>query len=104
MALFTAYSFAPRYIQNFPAEPQFILMHNMGIGALNKTDLHKGVTLKTIDRGYVESGAFISNLFKIYFGGGYLGVGIGAFYRYGPYSNDPETPNLLYKFSILYSF
>ncbi len=104
IALFSAYSFAPRYIQNFPSEPQFILMHNMGIGALNNTDLHKGVTLKTIDKGYIESGAFISNLFKIYFGGGYLGVGIGAFYRYGPYSNNPETPNLLYKFSILYSF
>lgn len=103
-AIFSAYSFAPRYIEGFPSEPQFILMHNMGIGSLTKSSLHKGVALKTIDKGYVESGAFISNMFKIYFGGGYLGVGLGVFYRYGPYSNNPATPNVLFKFSILYRF
>lgn len=103
-AIFSAYSFAPRYIVGFPSEPQFILMHNMGIGSLTKSNLHKGVALKTIDKGYVETGAFVSNMFKIYFGGGYLGVGLGIFYRYGPYSNNPATPNVLYKFSILYRF
>jgi len=102
VALFTNYAFSPRYFKNLPSEPQLIIMHNMGIGALSQSNAHKFVTLKSIEKGYTESGAFLNNIFKIHLGGGHLGIGLGLFFRYGSYSNNPRTPNTLTKFSISY--
>ena len=54
-----------------------------------------------MDKGYYESGLLINNILGIF---GLLNIGVGAFYRYGPYSFENVADNFAYKFTLQFPF
>jgi len=71
----------------------------MGWGSLSNKELHSGLKFSDMPKGFVESGLFLNDLFVIPLAGVQLGIGAGAFVRYGPYSLDSYLDNLAIKFS-----
>ncbi|MBL4667972.1 MAG: carboxypeptidase-like regulatory domain-containing protein [Flavobacteriales bacterium] len=77
-------------------EPEFVITSSIGFGALSYEGAHSGVDFKTMEKGYYESGLVINNIIRWY----YFSFGVGAFYRYGPYSFDKSSDNLAVKLSL----
>ena len=62
------------------------------------------VNAQALDKGYYESGLVIHNILRMNtFNIGYFGVGVGAFYRYGPYQYPIERANWAFKLAMMYS-
>ena len=82
--------------------PEFALSQNIGFGWLDHQERYKENTInpKEMKLGYYESGLLINNLvnLKIYT------IGIGAFYRWGPYSLNNTADNFAYKLSVIFPF
>jgi hypothetical protein len=57
-------------------KPSLVLVTRMGWGTMNHPEQHIGIHFKTLDKGYLESGIELNQIFK--------GFGISGFYRYGP--------------------
>lgn len=81
-------------------QPQLILIHNMGWGRLSNPESHRSVDLKTLEKGFFESGFLINDIYK----SGLTGLGIGTYYRYGPNSLPKWNNNLAVKLSLSLSF
>ncbi len=76
-------------------QPEFSLVHNLAIGSLQQSDLHQGIDFNTLEKGYYEAGVVLDNLIGInYLNIGTLGIGVGAFYRYGPYTRPTWQDNV----------
>jgi hypothetical protein len=85
--------------------PELTLVHNTGIGSLGGADLHQGVPFQTLEKGFFESGLIITNLVRFnYLNLAYLGLGAGAFYRYGDYALPESRDNLVTKLMVNFSF
>nr|WP_315221333.1 DUF5686 family protein [uncultured Flavobacterium sp.] len=56
--------------------PSLVLVTRMAWGNMKQPEQHVGMTYKTLDRGYFESGIELNKIYK--------GLGLGGFYRYGP--------------------
>lgn len=57
-------------------KPSLVLVSRMAWGNLQKPEQHAGLNYKTLNEGYFESGIELNQIFK--------GLGLTAFYRYGP--------------------
>ncbi len=78
--------------------PELALVQNMGIGSLSHPEDHQGIAIKTMEKGYLESGLMINNIFRFkYLKLFYYGFGAGAFYRYGNYALPRTTDNFAFK-------
>ncbi|OFX20187.1 MAG: hypothetical protein A2041_09300 [Bacteroidetes bacterium GWA2_31_9b] len=76
--------------------PKFILASNFGIGEIDFNPKHQSLeTIQSMNKGYYESGILINNILKQQF----IGIGFGAFYRYGSYSYLKTADNFAYKFT-----
>jgi len=53
-----------------------VLVTRMAWGEMEKPEQHIGLTYKTLNEGYFESGLELNQIFK--------GLGLAGFYRYGP--------------------
>ncbi|HKC67828.1 MAG TPA: DUF5686 family protein [Bacteroidia bacterium] len=73
--------------------PEFELMHNMGIGSLSNPENIYNITIKSLDKGFFESGIRLLHIIKI----NYTTLGVGAFYRYGAYQDPKAINNLVVK-------
>jgi hypothetical protein len=62
--------------------PDIEFVMNAIVGTLNNPELHKNIEFKTLEKGYYETGIEINKMWN--------SIGIGAYYRFGPYSL-PET-------------
>lgn len=103
--LFLSHDFGSLLFKQPKFQPQFVLFTNLGYGTLANADQHKNIELKTMEKGFYESGVLVNNLVKLnYYNIAYLGIGGGAFLRYGPYSTPYTEDNLTYKFSLTVSF
>ena len=82
--------------------PEFALSQNIGFGWLDHPEKYDYISIdpKEMNLGYYESGLLINNLvnLKVYT------IGIGAFYRWGPYSFDNVGDNFAYKVSMIFPF
>ncbi|MCX6248157.1 MAG: DUF5686 family protein, partial [Bacteroidetes bacterium] len=85
--------------------PEFALSQNIGFGWLDHPEYYKYIKpgqepYKTMDLGFYESGLLINNLvnLKIYT------IGIGAFYRWGPYSMNYGWDNAAAKVTMIFPF
>ena len=82
--------------------PEFALSQNIGFGWLDNPEKYAKIIIdpKVMNLGYYESGLLINNLInlKVYT------IGIGAFYRWGPYSFDNVGDNFAYKISMIFPF
>lgn len=82
-------------------QPEPVLHHNFAWGNLRNPAAHQGVEVRTLQRGYWESGFMINNLLKFkYMGALKIGLGGGIFLRYGHYRNADFSQNVAYKFSF----
>lgn len=78
--------------------PELSVVHNMGIGSLDKADHHAGIAFSTMEKGFYESGLVLSNLFRLsYVDLVYFGFGVGGFYRYGSYALPNASDNAVFK-------
>ena len=85
--------------------PEFALSQNIGFGWLDHPERYRYINLsqepyKTMDLGYYESGLLINKLIdlKLYT------IGIGAFYRWGPYSMNNTWDNFAWKVTVIFPF
>ncbi|MEI6455842.1 MAG: DUF5686 family protein [bacterium] len=79
--------------------PEFAIAQNFGIGWLSNKEKYSYIYgTREMNLGYYESGLLINNIINIKL----LNIGIGAFYRWGPYSFDNVGDNFAYKVSIFF--
>ena len=103
-AIFVQHDFGKLLYQGKNFKPGFILSSAYGIGSLNNKTKHAGLAIKSMEKGYAESGLIINDLFVLKSTLYNMGFGIGAFYRYGPYKNVLEKDNLALKLNFSISF
>lgn len=85
--------------ENF--RPQLILVHNMMVGRLDSEQTERfELSPIAASQGYFESGFQIDRLLV----SGFSGLGVGFFYRYGPYSMDTFRNNLAVKLTSVINF
>lgn len=81
--------------------PQLVLVHSMMVGDMSEEKSSRyDLPLAKAVQGYYESGLQIDRLVVSNFSG----LGIGAFYRYGPYSLDGFKNNLAIKLTSVLNF
>ncbi len=79
-------------------QPEFLLSTNLAFGDLKYKENHKNLNYKTLNRGYFESGFLINNLLNLRI----YSLGVGAFYRWGPYTFPMFKDNIALKVSITF--
>lgn len=103
-ALFLAHDFGKLLYQGKHFKPGLTITTAYGIGSLSNTWQHTGIRFKTMEKGYVESGLLVSDLFVVKTQFYNMGLGLGAYYRYGAYKNIVEKDNLALKLNLTISF
>lgn len=99
-ALFFSHSFGKLLFRKGKFEPEFVVATNIAFGQLSDPLPHKGITFNTLDHGFYESGLMLNNLLNL----PGLHLGLGVYYRYGPYGFDQEWKNIGYKFGMVFGF
>jgi hypothetical protein len=100
VALFYTHDFGRLFLRKEHFQPQVLYVNRVCFGSLGNPDQHFNMPFKTLEKGYYETGFLLNNLIRR----GYLGVGAGIFYRYGPYAFVDESKNAAVKFSISINF
>ncbi len=95
-ALFFSHNIGKFLKPNKTFNPQLELVHNMGIGKYTNQGNNYFIALKTMEKGYFESGIRLLNILKSSTGG----FGLGVFYRYGPYQYSKPEDNLAIKLCV----
>lgn len=98
-SLFFQFRFLPIKIKTKWTEPVFVLHSAAGVGEMRNITDHRDYEFETPEKGYYESGLTIDNLLKSRL----VGIGVGAFYRYGPYGFNQVKDNIFYKFTIRFN-
>lgn len=98
-AMFLTHNFGKLLMRTKYFEPEISVALNMGIGSLANPQNHRWVDFNTMEKGYYETGVIINNLLKSSFSG----IGIGGFYRFGPYSKPEAISNLMLRLTLTYS-
>ena len=102
--LFFTHSFESLLFSAGKFKPHITLSQNIGWGQLRHPEDHRFVDFKTKEHGLYETGIQFDNLLKInYLNVAYLGFGLGAYYRYGPYASSQFGDNIAYKFSMTFA-
>jgi hypothetical protein len=83
--------------------PGVEILHSFGIGSLKNKEEHQGISFKTMEKGYFESGVFVYDLFTLRTLGLKTGIGTGIFARYGPYAKDKFIDNFVYKLGLSFN-
>ncbi|MCD4745624.1 MAG: DUF5686 and carboxypeptidase regulatory-like domain-containing protein [Bacteroidales bacterium] len=99
-AFYFTHNFGKLLYRSEKFKPEIAVATNLCFGSLNNKENHFNVTYKTMENGYYESGILINNILGLQL----YGVGLGVFYRYGPYGFDKIGDNFAYKFSITFLF
>jgi hypothetical protein len=73
--------------------PSLVLVSRMAWGDLQKPEQHVGIEYKTLTDGFFESGIELNQIFK--------GLGLTAFYRYGPNQLPRFEDNIAIKLSFV---
>lgn len=84
--------------------PQLKFHQSFAVGTLSNPGFYEFVPFRTMEKGFLESGLEINNIFKQKTGLQYQGWGLGAFYRYGAYANSSFSDNLVITLSLSASF
>lgn len=81
-------------------EPQIGFHHAVGFGTMNTSSfLQHSQQFRTMEKGYFEGGLIINNVLVA----GVSGIGIGLFYRYGPYAEVNELKNFVPKITATFN-
>jgi len=93
--IFYSYAFKS-FFHDRRFKPYLELVSNEGWGHLDYPNSNYFFAFKTMDKGYYESGLEINNILSKNF----MNLGIGAFYRYGPYTLSTPIDNFVAKLTI----
>lgn len=103
-SMFFMHDFGPLLLRYKHFKPEIRIAQAISYGTLSNPEYHVGVPFKTLEEGFFESGFIIDNIIRInMFNTGYLGLGAGVFYRYGPNRLPNEPDNWTFKFAFMYS-
>ncbi len=86
------------HIGNFKPHPA--IAFHAGWGWLGNPGEQYNATFRIMDMGYYESGVELNNLLKISF----LSLGVGSYYRFGPYAFSTTFDNWAFKFTLRSAF
>ena len=75
----------------YKINPEFTVVTRMAFGSDNHNNQHLGITYNTMEDGFFESGIECNKIYK--------GIGLVAFYRYGPYQLANFDDNIAIKVS-----
>lgn len=81
--------------ENARSRPALVFAQNIGFGQLNDKYLAL-LNLHDYRKGFFESGVEVNNLLRF----GYVSLGVGINYRYGPYQYHSVHDNFAYKFGF----
>jgi hypothetical protein len=98
VALFFSHNFGKLLVRARYFAPEIVLATNIGFGDLNNHARHYNVAYNTMEKGYYESGVILHGLFNMRL----FSLGLGAFYRYGPYGFNRPADNFAYKLSLVF--
>ncbi|HTB31207.1 MAG TPA: DUF5686 family protein [Bacteroidia bacterium] len=98
--LFYSHNFQSFLYRHKHFRPELKLVSHAGWGLLDNPGSQNGITFKTMNKGYYESGMEINNLVK----SSIFRIGVGGYYRYGSYSLSTPGQNFVFKFTITTSF
>lgn len=76
-------------------KPSLVLVSRMAWGNLQKPQQHLGLDYKTLNKGYFESGIELNQILN--------GLGLTAFYRYGPNGLPQFEDNIAIKLSFVFN-
>lgn len=76
-------------------QPNISLVTRFAIGTIDKPQNHQEVSFKKMNKGYLESGFQLNDI--------YGGLGLGTFYRHGSYKNNKFSDNLALKLTYVLS-
>ena len=94
---FLHYNMGAIYKTTYSA-PEFSVVTAAGWGSLDRPQDHQEVNFKTMEKGFFESGLLLDNILVI----NTSGLGIGVFYRYGPYAFNNVQDNFGFSFTAMY--
>ncbi len=100
-ALYFRQDFGSLLFKGEKFRPEIVIITNIGFGRLSKPNLQRNLEFKTMEKGYYESGLLLNRLLK---SSGIMGIGFGAFYRYGPYALPETKDNFAYKLSFTFDW
>lgn len=98
VSIFFRHSFGSLLLKTENFKPELSIISSAAFGDLGSINQHANQEFKTYEKGFFESGIQLDNLIEG------LGLGVGAFYRYGPYSLEDEEDNFVFKLSSQFSF
>jgi len=96
VSLFFKQNFGELLFKTEKFKPKIALVQNIGFSDLVHKGSHYSILVKTMEKGYYESGLLINNILNQMF----VGYGLGVFYRYGPYQLTETIDNFAFKFTI----
>ncbi len=99
VSLFVLHDFGKLLLRTKLFDPEISVAVNIGTGQLQYPERHRYAEYRTMEKGFYEMGLIVNNIIKSSFSG----IGIGAFYRMGPYSYAKPGENLVIRFTIKYS-
>ncbi|MEN9488975.1 MAG: hypothetical protein RL494_1240 [Bacteroidota bacterium] len=82
----------PKFEISKRIKPVFSLVTKYGLGTLEHAEKHAGINFKTLEKGYLESGFELNQIYR--------GLGFVAFYRYGPNQLPNFEDNIAIKLSL----
>lgn len=100
VALYFQHDFEKLLFKGKVFRPEFGIATHVAFGWLDFPENHYDVTYSTMEQGYYESGLLINNLLNLRI----YSLGLGAFYRYGPYTLPNGWDNLGAKFTLRFAF
>jgi hypothetical protein len=81
--------------------PEFMLTNGVSWGRIMNQEKHNLMDVKAPEDGYFEGGVIINKILRFrYFNVLFVDIGVGGFYRYGPYAYTNQQDNLLLKIMI----
>jgi len=96
VSLFFTHAFNHRMFRIKKFRPYVSVVSKVGFGQLDNPENHFGIPIKTMEKGYFESGLVLDNLIRY----NVFRFGVAGFYRYGPYANPDPIDNLAIKFTL----
>jgi len=97
ISLFYMHNFGNLLLKTRLFKPEIVLAANAGFGWLDYPESHYGISVKTFEGGYYETGLLLNKIIDLSF----YNIGAGVYYRLGPYSFSESNKNLAWKLSIL---
>jgi len=80
-------------------KPEVLLISSMTYGSLDNINYHFNIPIKTMEKGYFESGILINSIIRQM---DFIGYGFGVFYRYGDYALKDNKDNFAYRLSLTF--